>query len=195
MSRIIIGLTGAIGAGKDTVALMLQEKLGSVVKLSLKAALVQKLVRVFEVDATLFYDRDAKDKPTPLLFGHTPRYVMQTFGTDWARNLISPDIWSEYVRRQIPILPSDVIVTDVRFSNEASMIKEEGGVVWEIVRQNSPYAAVSGVDHEAEKGIDRTLIDATILSHGNCFKQLEQAVDRELSKLKGADHAIEKRQF
>ena len=197
MSRVIIGITGSIGAGKDTVGILLRDKLGGAIKLSFKAALVQKIVRVFEVDPTLFYDRDAKDKPTPLLFGHTPRYVMQTLGTDWARNLSSPDMWSEYVRRQILILPSDVVITDVRFDNEARMVKEEGGVVWEIVRRNNPYTAVSGVYHEAEKGIDKTLIDATILNNGNCLKQLEQEVVRELSKLKRsrADHAIEKRQF
>lgn len=183
MSRIIIGLTGAIGAGKDTVGDILYSKLLGGVKLSFKDALVRKLAGVFDVPRTVFYDREGKDTPHPELFGHTPRHVMQTFGTDWGRKLVHPDVWVSVVERQIGMLSCNVTVTDIRFDNEARMIKDQGGVVWHVVRKDNPYDAVEGASHEAERGVTPELVDAILLNGGVCLQQLESSVKTALGKL------------
>lgn len=65
----------------------------------------------------------------------TPRYALQTLGTEWGRQ-INEDIWllcaeREAVNRQVD---GFVVVADCRFVNEAAFIRSRGGLVVKIVR-------------------------------------------------------------
>ncbi|WP_139225318.1 hypothetical protein [Nitrosomonas sp. Nm34] len=53
-----------------------------------------------------------------------------------------------------------LVLSDVRFDNEAQMIKRNGGVIWHIERKNNPFAVNTG--HESERGIDDRYIDQII---------------------------------
>lgn len=85
-------------------------------------------------------------------FGATPRVLMQTLGTEWGRSL-NPDCWLNVWRSQ---LPHDgwVLVPDVRFDNEAEIIRELGGIVIHI--QRKPTAEMLAVPtHASETGITK----------------------------------------
>lgn len=82
----------------------------------------------------------------------TPRRLMQLLGTDAGRNILHPDIWvnatmSEYKFQHFRTVKIDGmfshqemiypkwIISDVRFKNEADIIKEKGGL---LIRVNRP---------------------------------------------------------
>lgn len=97
-----------------------------------------------------------KEEPCGLLCGKTPRHAMRTLGTEWGRKQIGPCLWTNaWSKRVIDKLgKGKVIVDDIRFDDEADVIKQLGGTVVEIVRQQ----AVT-VHHISEGGINPTYID------------------------------------
>ena len=68
----------------------------------------------------------------------TPRHMLQTLGTDWGRKCIDENIWLTSMQtRIVKNLRGDscgVVIDDVRFENEARMIKRMGGEMWKIIR-------------------------------------------------------------
>lgn len=96
----------------------------------------------------------------------TPRQILQLWGTEY-RRMQDPDYWikkaNDYVTlawaRGIPF-PS-LVNTSVRFPNEVGFIRSRGGQVWNVVRHiDRPN------DHVAEKGLEASMIDRTILNTG-----------------------------
>lgn len=85
----------------------------------------------------------------------TPRFALQTLGTEWGR-LCYPDIWIEYAVRTALVLlrgdhlydvkrglrhvegmkpPRGVVFSDLRFKNEFDVIKKSGGLMVRIYRE------------------------------------------------------------
>lgn len=127
----LIGLAGRARSGKDTSANYLAQTLGW--------------------DTYAFAD-PIKDMLTPV-FGHhfrsgnreepfewlgkSPRQLMQTLGTEWGRELIHPHLWILLANERLKVLResgSGLIISDVRFQNEADWIRSEGGIVVEVRR-------------------------------------------------------------
>lgn len=105
-----------------------------------------------------------KETPCALLGGKTPRYAMQTLGTEWGRNLIHPDlwvfIWTRYRRSEMRAFPRDrVVADDVRFPNEVDAIHELGGEVWRVHR---PGCQSDG--HESESYVKGLKVDREIMN-------------------------------
>lgn len=68
----------------------------------------------------------------------TPREILQAVGTDVARNICSETYWidlAEEVLKSWIARKENVIISDVRFQNEADLIKKLGGEVIEITRK------------------------------------------------------------
>lgn len=68
----------------------------------------------------------------------SPRHVLQTFGTEFAREQFGPDVWAELTLSRISYHQrrfgdSDFVITDCRFDNETQAVHAEHGRVWEIV--------------------------------------------------------------
>lgn len=84
----------------------------------------------------------------------TPRHVLQTLGTDWGRKCIDERIWLTSMQTRIAkSLRSDavgVVIDDVRFENEAKMIKDMKGEMWKIVRPS----VVNRSTHVSEGQLD-----------------------------------------
>lgn len=160
----LIGLTGAIGSGKSTVAEILCQNHGYK-ELVFKNSMAESLAFIFRVSTLVFTDRELKEKPLPELMGKSPRELMQSFGTDWGRKLVHPDIWVKCTEKVIETasLPN-VVISDVRFENEAKMIKRLGGVIWKIERSDNPYKVESS--HESEQGLHFSNINSII--ENNC---------------------------
>jgi hypothetical protein len=123
----LIGFCGPIGAGKTFAADHLARDYGySRVRFAGPLKAMLRALGLSE-DQT---DGAAKEAPCALLGGRTPRYAMQVLGTEWGRELISPDIWTRawdhhaarYLDNGLP-----VVVDDVRFVNEATALLRRGG--------------------------------------------------------------------
>lgn len=148
----VIGLAGAKHAGKDTVADYLVETYGFV-KFAYADPVKQACAAAFGVDVAIFYDQNLKEEPLPELLGHTPRFLMQTLGTGWGRDMVSRSIWTDILRKHAENALSggfSVVVSDVRYDNEAEVIKALGG---HIVRIFRPEVENSGDNHSSEAGI------------------------------------------
>ena len=114
-----------------------------------------------------------KDRPIAAL-GRSPRYMLQTLGTDWARGMVNDDIWITLASQAALRNGVGMVISDVRFDNEAKWVRDVGGVIIE-VRRNS----VTPVEeHSSENPV--TLIDSDFIVNNNgSLEELQDKV-REL---------------
>ena len=145
----ILGITGPARSGKDTCANILQKhnyerySFADPIREALKAMLN-------------FTDRDLhflKEEEHPD-YGVSPRYMMQTLGTEWGRNLIHPHIWiitahRHLERRHAENAPSGFVIPDVRFDNEADFIHEQNGHIIHLERSSAGLQS----NHPSEAGV------------------------------------------
>lgn len=145
MTRSIIGLSGPIGCGKTTAARVLEEMGYKRVRFAgpLKAMTHAIGLTPEHTDGAL------KEVPCDLIGGRTPRFFMQRLGTEFGRQMIADDLWIRAWKSAVASLPEDVpvVADDVRFANEAKVVRELGGVVVKIDRDG--YAG--GGDHSSEQ--------------------------------------------
>lgn len=145
---MIIGFSGPAGAGKSTAAKILVEQHGfRLVKFAgpLKAML-RAILPGDDLDEWI--EGALKETVHPVL-GCTPRRAMQTLGTEWGRQCINPDIWVSLALDAICADASNVVLDDVRFENEAQMIRSCGGVVIEV----RPKFMTHHMTHASEAGV------------------------------------------
>jgi hypothetical protein len=150
----LIGISGAAGSGKSTMANQMVTWHGYT-RLRF-ADPIKRMTMVLLVEtgashsaAVEMVDGMCKNDAIPQLGGKTPRDLMQTLGTEWGRELISPDIWLSVMRCQLDAHRDKmVVIDDVRFENEARMIRERGGKVIGVVGRGglpSHHASENGV--------------------------------------------------
>ena len=94
-------------------------------------------------------DGPLKNEPCELLGGKTPVQAMQTLGTEWGRQLVWSDLWLRAWERRVTdelVGGRYVVVDDVRFGNEANLVRSLGGELWRINRPGIER----GSDHVSE---------------------------------------------
>lgn len=134
---MLIGLVGHAGAGKDTAAAALVElgfvnlKFAAPLKAMASALMTAAGYPVDMVDRLI--EGDLKEAPCLRLNRRSPRYVMQTLGTEWGRNLMGEDFWVEIAQRRAWETPKAVF-SDCRYPNEVDMIRRNHGVIVKITR-------------------------------------------------------------
>lgn len=148
MSRII-AFTGYAGSGKSTAAQHLVERHGyTLVKFAAPLKAMMRALGLGEREI----EGDLKEMPSPLLCGRTPRHAMQTLGTEWGRDLIHPSLWVTVAAASIDAVIAqggDVVVDDLRFVNEAEVIRNRGGYIVEMYRQGyGPINAHASEHHD-----------------------------------------------
>lgn len=172
----VVGVTGRAGAGKSVVAGMVP---GAVV-IQLADPLYAAISTLIGVPEVLLRDRGFKERPIGWL-GKSPRQLLQSLGTEWGRDSVRPDIWLELCRRRIAMLREQgcetIVVADVRFENEAHMIRENGGSVWHVRRPSADGAEVA---HSSEAGIQFADGDTVIVNDAT-IEQLRARVESAIS--------------
>jgi len=143
--RMVIGITGPAGAGKSTLAAYMSIAYGFErldMALPLKMMLWELIEHYGPGDADRWVFGDKKDSPCPVLGHQSPRYAMQTLGTEWGRDCISTDLWVNTARNQIAATTSNVVIENIRFDNEAALcdriirITDRGGIEGEHSSEN-----------------------------------------------------------
>lgn len=108
---------------------------------------------------------DSKEVPHPF-FGVSGREAMQTLGTLWGRGCVSNDVWvrlcAQEITSKIEEGADNIIITDVRFNDEAMLVKSLGGVVFRVLRDTQDVG-LSG--HPSEAGVSDVFIDSDIFNY------------------------------
>lgn len=78
----------------------------------------------------------------------------------------------------IPQTAAVIVITDIRFENEAAFLRSHNGVIWHIVRPGLQLVNA----HSSEAGIERRPEDALIMNDGS-LDQLEQQVRQAWGQL------------
>ena len=167
---MIIGLTGYAQSGKDTVAKILVDQYGYT-----RVAFADK-IRDFLYETNPMYDsiageplfvkarvdRDGweKAKQSPQI-----RRLLQNSGVA-ARKVFGDTFWVDQVIGRLGHAwwgyKDNIVITDVRFTNEADAIKGRGGQIWRIKRIG--IDAVNG--HVSEHEMDGYPVDQIFTNNG-----------------------------
>lgn len=165
MKPILIGLTGRARSGKSTAA----EHLVGTYMLEHYAfadPLRDGLMAIFNLDPSDF-EGDRKEQPLAWL-DRSPRQLMQSMGTEWARNTVHPDVWVKLAEQNLDYMTKALgavlgfVVSDVRFENEAELIRRRGGTIVHISRADAQ--AVN--PHVSEAGVAGNKDDLLMLNNG-----------------------------
>lgn len=177
---LLIGLSGLAGSGKDTVREILEQRheIDGLAFADPMRDMLSALLDTIGVDSNWMTDRDRKEAPIPEL-GVSYRTMAQQLGTEWGR-AIDQDFWLKIAGAKIALYQKydskGVVISDVRFPNEAAWIKSAGGVIWKIIRPGiEPVRA-----HQSEAHINDLPYDYVIDNRGT-IDELAHAVSMALS--------------
>lgn len=175
--QIVVGLGHRARAGKDSVASVL---CGSYrfTRLSFAESLKAAACEIFGWDRR-HVDGELKEVVDGY-WGFSPRWALQRLGTEAVRNVIGTETWVKSAMLRIARRGPRVVITDVRFPNEADAILGLGGEVWRVDRPGLPPA-----EHVSETGLlDYGRWSAVLVNNGG-LGELESAVDEIVTRRLG----------
>lgn len=150
----IIGLTGNMGSGKSTAAAILKKIAGP-------AHIIKFAQPLYDMQEYIY----ARAGLEPV----KDRRLLQWLGTEWGRSInknLWIDIWKEDVTECLERNKDAIVICDdVRFDEEAQIIKDMGG---KIIKMISNVERIDKVNtgHASEKGINRDLVNAVVINDG-----------------------------
>uniref|UniRef100_G8EY48 Deoxynucleotide monophosphate kinase n=1 Tax=Synechococcus phage S-CAM8 TaxID=754038 RepID=G8EY48_9CAUD len=169
MTRLIGLYSHAPGSGKSTVAQILDG-----VAFSFADPLRQFVAKTLTSLGHDGFDlvRNGKEQKIAGI-GVTPRQMMQTLGTEWGRSCVHPELWVMIAESEATnwLRSVDVTFDDVRFPNEAEMIRRLGGELWLVDRPGVVYEG----SHASEGALFDVLPDVVINNNGD-LEQLRELV-------------------
>lgn len=196
----LIALCGAAGAGKDTVADMLPAR-----KLAFADTLYAEVAAAFGTTVKWLKDRNRKDAlqldlalrhcwdgdfveylhessgprgPLAYQTSRSPRQILQWWG-DY-RRAQDPDYFVEALTTafwytQAGDVHGEYVITDVRFPNEAAMVRQLGGQIWQIQR---PGYEAGATGHASDNDGSHFNPDRIIYNNG-ALEELRETVLKE----------------
>lgn len=198
MQPLLIGIGGKLASGKDTAADHLVSKHGFV-KIGMSDPLHEAMATLNPIISTTGDGGETRTyNEATKKFGYNgakaeyPEYrrLLQVFGTELARNLFGEDVWVEQARSTIEHLMGlglDVVVTGIRYPNEAEMIRSLGGRAWWIVRPTDEPES----HHASENSVDSGDFDIALLNFAT-LKDFGETVDRSLELTFNPNHIYPK---
>lgn len=182
----LVGFIGAKGAGKDTAAAVLLDS--GYLRVAFADALREEVSAAFGVSRAFLEERDTKETPSELLAlnrcadasfvevlagnnmfaPRSPRWILQQWGTEYRRNLFGDGYWvektAESIKRALAVGRS-VVVTDVRFPNEARKLSAMGATLVAIIRPCNPFS--TGDQHASETQMVGYPTNFTVYNNGS----------------------------
>ena len=154
----LIGISGKAQSGKDTVGRYLCEEYHCMHYYFAKP-LKEGAKIMFNLSDEQIENKEQTIEP----WGMSPRKIYQLLGTEVGRG-IDVNIWVKNAEMFVKSVAGfTVVITDVRFSNEAFWIHNRGGVVINIVRDQDD---IKENKHSSEGGLLLDSIDLTIYNNG-----------------------------
>ena len=216
-SKLVIGLSGKKGCGKDTVFGFMREMYPESVRLAFADCLKEEVYDLLACGKGLKELTVLAPDCTPESCGaknieappaNVPldqkvawvnankdelRVLLQRYGTEYRRRLFGDNYWTVKMHEKIESLPDMtlVVITDVRFFNEAAFVRRLGGMVGRIERPWTGFRTLkffiqkflgftNGSDHHpSETELDNYCFDFTILNNSG-LSELRYWVKRTL---------------
>lgn len=192
---IVVGLAGRAHTGKDTAADYLVREYGFV-----RAAfadpirdMLEQMLESAGIDYAWLHEPALKNRIIPEL-GVSARALMQTLGAEWGRTQHGADWWLKLLARRLgygggigPAAPvhDRIVITDVRFPNEAAWVACLGGRVIRLQQRDQAEAVIA---HESEAHIDKLHAHVTLVNNGPTLEGLHTLIDGAMG-----DFGIERR--
>ena len=184
-----IALMGRAGAGKDTAAEYLRRTydfqpyaFAAPIKAMLETLLVE-----MDLDYAHLHEPALKQEPIAELYGISGRELMTSLG-NWGRSQ-HPQLWIRAAQRALglplsPVAPR-IVLTDVRYPNEAAWVRAMGGRIWRIQRDALPTVP----QHSSEWSQHDIVPDVTI-TNDLTREALYFALDQEWRRHQYATHRL-----
>lgn len=178
---MIIGLSGYARSGKDTAADRLVEQ-HMFTRYSFAAPMKDAMYKLNPIvhsdnmgnfrykDLVDLYGLDKSKDSYPEI-----RRLLQVFGTEIGRDMFGTNFWVDLALNSIK--EDRVVISDVRFKNEADAIKSVGGQVWRINR----HGVGPVTNHSSEIDLDSYNFDY-IIDNDYSLLDLHNVVDMLLEK-------------
>lgn len=174
MAPIIIGLNGLKGTGKSTVAEYLKKNY-NFEEYAFADSLKRACIEIFGLEEKQVFGSQIDKEAIDSFWGTSPRIMLQQVGTA-IRNLNNPlnNIWIRNLQRKIKIRIENnsnvyIVVSDIRYKDEAKLIKDMGGIIINIKRHTN-Y-----IDHHES---EQQIINADfIISNDDTKKNLFSCID------------------
>lgn len=165
---VVIGLHGPIGSGKNYIAKMIQRLFQY--KLIEECAFAQPLKTItcemFGLEAKVPYTEEGKASNTTWVWQQlnpsiakgrtgfiTVREALQLVGTELFRECWCQEFWTIHMSEKLKSFNADgveiTVITDVRFENEAKLVRELGGTVVHIIGRGTPNTG-----HKSEQTLE-----------------------------------------
>lgn len=189
---MLLGLSGAAGAGKDTFGYLLRDEYGYK-----KVAYADRLrTALYTLNPIVVANAEhhgmiPRDYGGPVYrtlqsvideygwegykngpFSGDVRRLIQLMGTEVGRGIAGPDVWIDATSRDIN-LKQNTVITDVRFPNEAEFVKRYGGYVVHIVRPGVENRA--GM-HPSETSMSDWKFDFEITNNANTIDEYREHI-------------------
>jgi dephospho-CoA kinase len=183
---MIIGITGKIGCGKSTLAEYLTESYGYTEYTF--ATPLKQIGEIFGFSVTELYGNQEQKLETNKIWGVSAREFLQKVGTELFRESLPkllPDlkikrgIWSDIFRNLYEKKPELYVVSDIRFLDEYQTIKDLGGIVIRITRNETINKGGKEHVHRSEMELDYIIPDFTIENNGD-LEELKGEMDKIL---------------
>ena len=188
---MLLGLCGYAACGKDTAAQVLLDEFGfhrvafaDPIKQALLA--LAPLVPGPDEGEFLRVSQFAADRSWAEVKEYPEvRRLMQILGTEVGRNLFDPEIWVKLAERKLTSTLSvgDTVMTDVRFPNEARLIKTHGGILVRVTRPG--FGPVN--EHVSDRASENWTYDYQLENKGT-VEELHQKMRDLVAELQATEH-------
>jgi hypothetical protein len=170
---MIIGFAGKKQSGKSLAADALVNS--GFVKCSFAWSMkifARNLLRNIGMSEEQLLHAEENKEAVILKVGCSYRHFLQTLGTEWGRKHINKDLWVMCVEHDLKNLTeNDVVFDDVRFENEADLIRKKGGLIIHVSREQTDQ-----FDHHASEAGINVLPGDVVLSNNGTHDEFLNAV-------------------
>lgn len=180
---LLLALSGHAGAGKDSAATYLEDQYAFAV-IAFAEPLLDMLGGLLphaDVDGAWLIERSLKELPMPVL-GKSYRTLARTLGD--ALRAIDPEFFvriAVHRVRQALDQGSNVVVTDVRYPNEAAALEQMGAHAVRVFRPAAHRPEL--VPHSSEAHVD-TLAFQTLINNGGSRVAFYDQLDELMVQLR-----------